>query len=561
VNKMDNSHFQEQARQDRGKLVIGIVVMTLTSLLLLVVGTGVGNMWVTMGILAPLTIAVFAGSGTLFLRLAKKMERDSFEEGMYLVMEGVPLNCTITDEKGTVLHCNDRSLELFKVDSKREYFEKLFGDFLPEFQPNGMRSMEMAGKHIQTAFKNGTDKFEWWHQLGPGKEQIPCAVSLAAASVYGMKRLLVFLNDMRKTHEIQRQEAALKERMQAVLDASPMFCTLLDENGNILDVNRAAESLFDIRDRRELINNYYGFCPEYQPDGTPTRQKADAEVAKALKTGSARYEWMYRRKDGTPLPTEEIVQRISVGGKNLIISYSRDLREQYANKEAEAVAQKRLNVMMDKLNGQLSSQSSAITESSAAIEEMIANTHSVSNTLSKNAQSVQDLQEAAAVGHSGLNEVATDIKEIARESESLLEINSVMQNIASQTNLLSMNAAIEAAHAGESGRGFAVVADEIRKLAESSSRQSKTIGAVLKKIKGSIDKITKSTDNVMTRFEAIDGGVKIVADQENEIMNAMAEQSAGSTQIIQAITQVNNITGQVKEDARQIVEAASKLGV
>jgi methyl-accepting chemotaxis protein len=174
---------------------------------------------------------------------------------------------------------------------------------------------------------------------------------------------------------------------------------------------------------------------------------------------------------------------------------------------------------------------------------------------------VKDLQEASAIGHSGLTEVVTDIKEIARESESLLEINSVMQSIASQTNLLSMNAAIEAAHAGESGRGFAVVADEIRKLAESSSKQSKTIGGVLKKIKSSIDKITKSTDNVMTRFEAIDGGVKTVAQQEHGILNAMEEQSAGSTQIMQAIAQVNDITGQVKEDARKMVEAAAKLGV
>jgi len=519
-----------------------------------------GSAAIALGVLAPLAAAAFAAAGFLGLRLAGKMERDSYEEGMHLVMEGAPMNCTITDDKGAVLYCNDRAASMFGA-SKSEYARELFGDFLPEIQPDGTPSMEMAGRHIQTAFKNGTDSFDWWHQMGRGKEQFPCTVSLAAASVYGMSRILVFLTDQRKAHALKKQEEAIKQRTQAVLDASPMFCTLLDEDGNILDVNRAAESLFGIRDRRELIDNYYGFCPTLQPDGTPTRQKADAEIAKALKTGDARYEWMYRRKDGTPLPTEEIVQRINVGGETLVISYSRDMRAELAARDADQAAQKKLQAMTDRLNGQLASQSAAITESSAAIEEMIANTRSVSNTLSKNARNVQDLQEAAAVGHSGLNEVATDIREIARESESLLEINAVMQNIASQTNLLSMNAAIEAAHAGASGRGFAVVADEIRKLAESSSKQSKTIGAVLKKIKGSIDKITKSTDNVMTKFEAIDGGVRTVADQERGIANAMEEQSAGSAQIMQAIAQVNDITGQVKEDARQMVEAAAKLGV
>jgi methyl-accepting chemotaxis protein len=191
---------------------------------------------------------------------------------------------------------------------------------------------------------------------------------------------------------------------------------------------------------------------------------------------------------------------------------------------------------------------------------MIANIRSVSETLSKNAENVKTLKESSAVGHSSLNEVAADIRGIAEESESLLEINSVMRSIASQTNLLSMNAAIEAAHAGNSGKGFAVVADEIRKLAENSSQQSKIISTVLKKIKESIDKITRSTESVMNKFSAIDDSVKIVAEQEGNIFNAMTEQGTGSSQILQAIAQVNDITSQVKADARKLVEAAAKLG-
>jgi len=140
-----------------------------------------------------------------------------------------------------------------------------------------------------------------------------------------------------------------------------------------------------------------------------------------------------------------------------------------------------------------------------------------------------------------------------------MEINTVMENIASQTNLLSMNAAIEAAHAGEAGKGFAVVADEIRKLAESSSEQSKTIGLVLRKIKDSIDKITHSTNSVIKDFEAIDHGVKSVARQGEEIRNAMEEQSEGSRQVLQASVQVNEITQQVKGGSMEMLEGSKEV--
>ena len=213
---------------------------------------------------------------------------------------------------------------------------------------------------------------------------------------------------------------------------------------------------------------------------------------------------------------------------------------------------------MEQLNDHVESQAASVEASSSAIEEMIANIRSVTDTLSANSKNVRGLEDASLAGHTSLNEVVTDIQGIARESESLLEINAVMQNIASQTNLLSMNAAIEAAHAGESGRGFAVVADEIRKLAESSSKQSKTIGGVLKSIKGSIDKITKSTDVVLNKFDAIGGGVKVVSLQEDNILHSMEEQGEGSKLILQSVSNVNEVTHKVKEAARRLVETSKE---
>jgi len=121
-----------------------------------------------------------------------------------------------------------------------------------------------------------------------------------------------------------------------------------------------------------------------------------------------------------------------------------------------------------------------------------------------------------------------------------------------------MNAAIEAARAGEAGKGFAVVAGEIRQLAENSSNQSKTISGVLKSIKDAIDKITRSTDVVLGKFDAIGTGVKTVAVQEDSILSAMEEQGHGSKQILRAVGTVNEVTHKVKEAARRLVETSKE---
>ncbi|MDR3114522.1 MAG: methyl-accepting chemotaxis protein [Treponema sp.] len=214
---------------------------------------------------------------------------------------------------------------------------------------------------------------------------------------------------------------------------------------------------------------------------------------------------------------------------------------------------------IETLNRQIEKQSACVNESSSAVEQMLANIQSVTQTLIASEGSIKDLSESSDRGRSGLEEVSADIQEIERESTGILEINAVMENIASQTNLLSMNAAIEAAHAGEAGRGFAVVAEEIRKLAESSSEQSKTISGVLKKIKDSIDHITKSIEKALWNFEAISKGVRQVSDQETHVRNAMEEQEQGSADIYKSMSSLREISGEVQKSAHEMLAGSREV--
>jgi len=226
--------------------------------------------------------------------------------------------------------------------------------------------------------------------------------------------------------------------------------------------------------------------------------------------------------------------------------------------ETAATVEKIIRVIKQ-LNDSIENQAASVTESSAAIEQMVSNISSITNTLQKTDGVIKTLATATADGRETITTSNTVTQRIAEESGGLLEASNVIQHIASQTNLLAMNAAIEAAHAGEAGKGFAVVADEIRKLAEESSAQGKSITETLKILSGEIEILSDAARVAEEKFDVIFDLSDQVKHMSTRIMEAMQEQEKGSREILNAIHEINTVTHQVSSGSADMLSGGENV--
>ena len=220
---------------------------------------------------------------------------------------------------------------------------------------------------------------------------------------------------------------------------------------------------------------------------------------------------------------------------------------------------KSIKEAIDTLNVTIEKQASAVTQSSAAVEEMVSNINSVTAILANNNVSVKNLSTACEEGRQLINTTVETANTLSQQSTVIMESSKVISTIASQTNLLAMNAAIEAAHAGDAGKGFSVVAEEIRKLSEQSSNQSKQINQTLKVLSGTLESITKNVLTVENQFNKIYDLTQTVHSQEDIISGAMQEQNEGNQQVLQAMHSITTATQEVKDGAEVMLSSGNQI--
>jgi len=212
---------------------------------------------------------------------------------------------------------------------------------------------------------------------------------------------------------------------------------------------------------------------------------------------------------------------------------------------------------LNELKGLIETQSAAVTESNSSIYQMLETIKKVQGSLIESNRQIEELVQVADKGKQRLLPLIEQIRTITDQSKMLQEANSLIAGIAARTNLLAMNAAIEAAHAGEHGRGFAVVAEEIRKLAENAADHSKSIAGNLKNIQQVINQVVESSRMVQDSFDAINTGIMRMNENRKVLEIAMTEQGQASKEVQIALEDITKVTSKVNQFASEI-ELGSK---
>lgn len=213
----------------------------------------------------------------------------------------------------------------------------------------------------------------------------------------------------------------------------------------------------------------------------------------------------------------------------------------------------------NELNNFTSEQMAMVEESTAAITQMIASISSISDLTDNNSNIINVLETTAKEGDNKLTETTDLIDEINSRVTEINDMSEIIQSISDQTNLLAMNAAIEAAHAGDAGKGFAVVADEIRKLAEASAMNSKDISKNLDEITKKFEQASLSGQSTREAFTNINDNIRNVASALMVVSSSTSELNTGGSQILEAMESLKEISISVQEKAFEMKSKAENI--
>ena len=264
-------------------------------------------------------------------------------------------------------------------------------------------------------------------------------------------------------------------------------------------------------------------------------------------------------KDSLAASAEETSATI-ININNSAVSLLKESEKMDINVSDNVTSVEEITANINSIKDQINEQVAMVEESTAAITEMISSLHSVDNITRKKAESV--LRLVAAINSGNDASAATDVKfqvDVIDKIDGISGMAESIQAIAAQTNLLSMNAAIEAAHAGDAGKGFAVVADEIRKLADTSSKSSTSITKIIKEISDGIAGTGEVAQKKVDAFVIMNKEIIETKNAFDEIVTSVQELNAGGSQIQEAMVVLQDVSSSIKNAAAEMTVGAGQV--
>jgi methyl-accepting chemotaxis protein len=402
---------------------------------------------------------------------------------------------------------------------------------------------EGFGEEINLAYQTRTIQVskepvntEWWGTLVSGF--LPIVKDGKVVSIIGLDYNVSFVKNLERRAQIAFVLAMIGVIISAVIIAFVVSSSLIKP---IREVEHIAGSLSDL--------NFDVNIATIRRDELGILQRSLLHIRDNLRKHVEGLQIHTLKMSETGKSLNNIVGQSSES--LVVINDSMQVVQTKADSQLESVKQtagsmENIITSIQSLNHAVRTQKDHITQSSTSIEQMVANIGSIRSVATRADETTKVLSSSSENGRKLLSQISEELTGIQSRSTDLQNANQSIATIAAQTNILAMNAAIEAAHAGEAGKGFAVVAAEIRKLAELADKESNAIYTEITAMRKAIEQVSGVSNETLQTMETIFTEINSMNASFSVIYSAVEEQAAGGAQILNGLKVIQEMSEQVK---------------